>query len=516
MLGFDGWLINIENKVEKHNINNLLEFVRLLTKLMHDTVPGSTVIWYDSVTKYGTLSWQNCLNELNKCFFDLCDGIFTNYTWKEGHPKTSAAIAGETRRYDVYMGIDVFGRNTYGGGGFQSNVGLTAARDAGVSAALFAPGWVYETQQSSSFISAQNRWWGLVAECWPVAQQYPLDLPFFSNFNQGFWKQYFDNGIEVSTIPWSNISCQNLQPLLRLKSGPLQGAIKGEISGECPIYSGGACIKFSGSMDEESHCLIGLYEANAEIDGPFEVTYTVRSNNDSSLLLLLRMRKENSVSYFVLDMNEDGEGNSNPSTSILLMMPQKPIRHSEAWNLCKYRVENPGKLEGVLAVCYSKKQTISNFIKKFDSVKLSRSLEEGEHSEELCTFSYEAFLGHIAISADHEHNFDNEEVFEKPLQVSDVMWEEVSGERVVSLKLAWRHKASTSSEIMNYNIFVCKGTTSPSNYKHLGVAMVGAFYVSQLEVPKGCQALTFFLQTFCKCGYSGTLDTSCTKRIEIP
>lgn len=214
VLGFDGWLINIENEVEKQHINNLLEFVRLLTTLMHERVPGSTVIWYDSVTKDGKLRWQDCLNDQNKCFFDLCDGIFTNYSWREGYPKMSAEKAGEMRRYDVYMGIDVFGRNTYGGGGFQSNVGLKAARDAGVSAALFAPGWVYETKQGPNFISAQNRWWGLVAECWPSAQQYPIKLPFFSNFNQGFGKACYTNGGEVSTVPWSNISCQNLQVLV--------------------------------------------------------------------------------------------------------------------------------------------------------------------------------------------------------------------------------------------------------------------------------------------------------------
>lgn len=29
----------------------------------------------------GELNWQNQLNEKNKPFFDLCDGIFVNYTW---------------------------------------------------------------------------------------------------------------------------------------------------------------------------------------------------------------------------------------------------------------------------------------------------------------------------------------------------------------------------------------------------------------------------------------------------
>lgn len=90
---------------------------------------------------------------MNKPFFDICDGIFVNYTWQvwlsllfsmskfdfnvplpskrnrkkkknqtklfcntqENYPRRSAAVAGD-RKFDVYMGIDVFGRNTYGGG----------------------------------------------------------------------------------------------------------------------------------------------------------------------------------------------------------------------------------------------------------------------------------------------------------------------------------------------------------------------------------------------------------------
>jgi hypothetical protein len=34
---------------------------------------------------------------------------------QEDYPRHSAAVAGD-RKFDVYMGIDVFGRNTYGGG----------------------------------------------------------------------------------------------------------------------------------------------------------------------------------------------------------------------------------------------------------------------------------------------------------------------------------------------------------------------------------------------------------------
>jgi mannosyl-glycoprotein endo-beta-N-acetylglucosaminidase len=106
-------------------------------------------------------------------------------SWDEQkrYAKVSAHEAGE-RAYDVYMGVDVFGRHTYGGGGFQSDVALKAAQEAGVSSALFAPGWVYETKQPPDFKTAQNRWWGTIGQCWPIARLNPTILPFFSDFNQ--------------------------------------------------------------------------------------------------------------------------------------------------------------------------------------------------------------------------------------------------------------------------------------------------------------------------------------------
>jgi len=76
-LGFDGWLINMEVKLELEQITHMKEFVDHLTVSMHNSLPGSLVIWYDSVTKDGHLLWQNELNEKNKPFFDICDGILS-------------------------------------------------------------------------------------------------------------------------------------------------------------------------------------------------------------------------------------------------------------------------------------------------------------------------------------------------------------------------------------------------------------------------------------------------------
>ena len=47
-------------------INNLEEFVKSLTTEMHERIPNSLVIWYDSVTYKGNLAWQNELNANNR------------------------------------------------------------------------------------------------------------------------------------------------------------------------------------------------------------------------------------------------------------------------------------------------------------------------------------------------------------------------------------------------------------------------------------------------------------------
>ncbi|XP_076263433.1 cytosolic endo-beta-N-acetylglucosaminidase isoform X3 [Rhynchophorus ferrugineus] len=117
IFGFDGWLLNIENEVKNTNI--LKKFVKILTENVHKANYENVVLWYDSVIESGYLKWQDELNLNNKCFFDMCDGIFLNYCWKEESLIKSVELAGH-RSYDVFVGIDIFGRNMFGGGKFNT------------------------------------------------------------------------------------------------------------------------------------------------------------------------------------------------------------------------------------------------------------------------------------------------------------------------------------------------------------------------------------------------------------
>ncbi len=76
---FDGYLINIEILIEKPS--QLLAWLAFLTTEMNKAIPGSQVVWYDSVIQSGQIKYQNELNHLNKPFYQVSNAIFTNYWW---------------------------------------------------------------------------------------------------------------------------------------------------------------------------------------------------------------------------------------------------------------------------------------------------------------------------------------------------------------------------------------------------------------------------------------------------
>ncbi|KAK0550953.1 hypothetical protein OC845_002417 [Tilletia horrida] len=170
-----------------------------------------TVLWYDSVTREGKLQWQDAVTQENVSFLEVSDGIFTNYTWarpsipkiekpdmpggpspvenaiesKEAqaavlppppvddnpHPALAHTVGMLDRarraRTEAYIGIDVFGRNCWGGaqsfrslemigsrhwwqrhlstfGQSNANSDKSSLANLGLSVALFAPGWTWE------------------------------------------------------------------------------------------------------------------------------------------------------------------------------------------------------------------------------------------------------------------------------------------------------------------------------------------------------------------------------------
>ncbi|XP_029815983.1 cytosolic endo-beta-N-acetylglucosaminidase [Manacus vitellinus] len=237
---FDGWLVNIENTLSAAAVGNLPPFLRDLTARVHSAVPGGLVIWYDSVLQDGTLRWQNELNEDNRVFFDACDGLFTNYNWKEKQLEHTLRLAGP-RHADVYVGVDVFARGDVIGGGFDTDKSLRLIRQHSLSAAIFAPGWVYEHLGEENFLQNENRFWGLLAEYLPTHSI--CTLPLATSFSLGMGTSRFLDGKDEESGPWYDLSMQEIQPLYPEHQGRL--------STSCCLqdaWCGGSSLRLQGTI----------------------------------------------------------------------------------------------------------------------------------------------------------------------------------------------------------------------------------------------------------------------------
>ncbi|CAL5094334.1 unnamed protein product [Urochloa decumbens] len=512
-LGFDGWLINIEVKLDVQFIDNLKEFVNHLTKTMHAAVPGSLVIWYDAITVKGELDWQDKLNKYNKPFFDVCDGLFANYTWKEKYPHDSAAAAGN-RKYDVYMGIDIFGRNTFGGGQWTTNVALDLLKKVDVSAAIFAPGWVYETKQPPDFESAQNRWWGLVEKSWGVLRSYPKQLPFYTDFDQGRGYQVSVEGQQVSSDPWNNISCQSFQSMLKYTGD--QAQLQAFINFKDETYSGGNCLTVKGSLGQNIIFSEQVFNGGLGLeDGTIHIFYSVRADASSAvgLTLDLSSHKQSTSILVAEDIASFTRKKQNHKygsyVKAVKVEPHAP--ENQDWIVYKATVQSSAdySLTGINIVCTLKIAGKTSPEPADDSI--SEANVNGSPS-------YQASLGHISIrNTDTSTKFPPAESW--VTEGEHISWSNSSNaSKLVSLKLSWKLKTSDQPSFRKYNIYVEKSMADPNmkaSKSYLGVASVDAFYVSGLEVASEVTDLKFIIQA---CADDGSWQelTECPKFLLVP
>lgn len=221
---FEGWLINVECNVEPTKVGRLRDFVGYLTRRIHEEIPGGLVIWYDSVIDSGILSWQNELNLRNKLFFDVCDGIFLNYTWHDINLKNTEEMIKTDpvkRLKNVYVGLDVFGRGQLAK--FHSYLTVAKIKKYNFSVAIFAPGWTFQEMNvgfdiytaqgneivNSNFIKRNDIFWTLL---WRNFNTFgPTTLPFKTSFCLGSGKFKNRYGTQISNQPWFNLSSQEYQ-----------------------------------------------------------------------------------------------------------------------------------------------------------------------------------------------------------------------------------------------------------------------------------------------------------------
>ncbi|KAK6145566.1 hypothetical protein DH2020_022386 [Rehmannia glutinosa] len=490
-LGFDGWLINLEVETESKQVPILEEFVSHLTQTMHSSVPGSLVIWYDSITIDGFVSYQNQLNASNKPFFDKSDGIFVNYYWEENFPKLSADVAGD-RKYDVYMGIDVFGRGTYGGGEWMTNVALDVIKKYDVSAAIFAPGWVYETKQPPNFQTAQNRWWGLVEKSWGTVQRYPKVLPFYSNFDQGHGYHISVDGQQVWNTPWNNISSQSFQPFIVYPGDKNTQPIQVSVNFKEASYSGGGNITFRGTLGNNPEFTARLFQGELLLGNfPVHFTYSVKSSGNSLFGLALQSSNatnEKSSVFLAASRSTLPTMNQFSSQFTQVIMPHRvtELEAEPGWIMQESSINMKGHiLREIWAVCYSSKPRKS---------VVAADDKNNYHGPS----EYYAILGDIKVTS----SGDNTKFPPSTSWVVDgqfVSWTSgPNGSKLLSVKVSWKLKDGNADIFTKYNIYVSKLTNKSSGnhgellegaQDYLGVAVVKSFYISKLEVPSGISSL---------------------------
>lgn len=346
--GFDGWLVNVEVALQggSTSASDLVAFVGDLTRATKKVVGQvSEVIWYDSVIRDGSLSWQNELNMDNEPFFKAAGNIFTNYHWDRSAPVRSAVKAG-TRRTDVFTGIDIHGRNTFGGGGFHTHIAMRAIKQGGTSAALFAPAWTVEKcppgvkdprELEERFWTGPKGRFGRES----VAQYFKerpvlTDLPFQTNFDPGWGPRTVRNGVVKDDRRYFNMAQQQIQPsfMRSFSAGGDSAAAHLSLSHE-RVYNGSAamktCFEFS-----ESRMLTGSFS----ILRLFVASVVFQTRLSSRLMKTQEGSLEISYDYFGMGEGEGGAHAAADDFGMVLMFASPPcavflVGHNSKWAAVK-------------------------------------------------------------------------------------------------------------------------------------------------------------------------------------
>nr|XP_060501184.1 cytosolic endo-beta-N-acetylglucosaminidase isoform X2 [Panthera onca] len=318
---FDGWLINIESSLSLAAVGNVPPFLRYLSTQLCRQVPGGLVLWYDSVVSSGQVKWQNELNEQNRIFFDSCDGFFTNYNWQEEHLGRMVAQAGE-RRADVYVGVDVFARGNVVGGQFDTHKSLELIRKHGFSAALFAPGWVYECLEKRDFFQNQDKFWGLLGRYLPPHSI--CSLPFVTSFCLGMGTRRVCYGQEEAVGPWYHPSAQEIQPLFA-EQRP-EGDGQGWVKTHCCLadaWNGGSSLLLRGVIPPEvGHVAVRLFSLHVPVPPKIFLSMVYKLEGPSDVGVALELTTGDAGSCHVGGISTlSGPGRLGPPGSLLASSP---------------------------------------------------------------------------------------------------------------------------------------------------------------------------------------------------
>ncbi|KAG8446563.1 hypothetical protein GDO86_014134 [Hymenochirus boettgeri] len=460
---FDGWLINIENVLSAVAVSNVPHFLRYLKEKLHQRIPGGRVIWYDSVLNNGELKWQNELNEKNRIFFDACDGIFTNYNWQEDHLQN---MAEEPRRTDVYVGVDIFARSEVIGGKFDTVKSLQMLRQYGLSAALFAPGWVYECLEKDQFLLNQHKFWSLLDN--QLLTHSLCSLPICSSFCLGFGKKRFSYGQGEDSEPWFNLSTQEIQPIFTEVPAidEKNGWVRSQIC-QKDAWQGGSSLLIEGALPPDNSGLtVRLFSLHTPAPPKLVLALVYKMEESSNVAVSLELSTQDALSCNV-DSVTGLTGQSLVHTLQPLAEPPSELTNLQknfknGWEQRYYEVH------------------LSDCFLKCLSLKFTQPMPNQEVENFSCR------LGEIRVlDVSHPPLLS---VQPSDLSLSHICWhrDPKTDQLFVSLTLRWSHPME---DIRHFRVF-CRGVTcrlSPLFRPHLlGLAHGRIYRVVDLAVPNPC------------------------------
>lgn len=85
---------------------------------------------------------------------------------------------------------------------------------SGLSAALFAPAWVWEVGNRLDWLQRQQQFWDKIEACWEAPRALVCQLPFSTCFDQGAGSAWF------SEVSLAHHSCTSTCTLLAADAGP--------------------------------------------------------------------------------------------------------------------------------------------------------------------------------------------------------------------------------------------------------------------------------------------------------
>jgi hypothetical protein len=146
------------------------------------------------------------------------------------------------------------------------DVALAAARQHGLSAALFAPGWVYENHDRADWQQLQGSFWSKIEDAWPASQAPITRLPLHTCFSTGCGQRMYLAGHAVAgSGPWFNLSAQQRLPHEQLLQQPWVLQVTTGAAGEAAPAPGCSTSSSVVLCVEEAACAAAGLELSAAV-----------------------------------------------------------------------------------------------------------------------------------------------------------------------------------------------------------------------------------------------------------